>query len=89
MFEIADIYSLETDSPKKFLGIIVSGRVDKNYQDFTKKLNPYRAPPSIQKRTIYVPLNFWFCQYTGQCLPLVALQYHDIEIVLLLKKKKY
>ena len=53
--------------------------------DFTKKLNPYRAPPSIQKRTIYVPLNFWFCQYTGQCLPLVALQYHDIEIVLELR----
>ena len=39
LFEIADIYTSETNSPKKFLGIIVSGRVDKNFKDFNKKLD--------------------------------------------------
>lgn len=37
LFEISDIYSLKNN--KTLLGIIVSGRVDKNYNDFTKKLN--------------------------------------------------
>ena len=53
--------------------------------DFTNKMNPYRSPPSILGRTIYVPLVFWFCQYSGQSLPLIALQYHDIEILIELK----
>lgn len=39
LFEISDIYSSELDASKKFLGIIVSGRVDKNYKDFIKKLD--------------------------------------------------
>lgn len=39
LFEIADIYSLSSEPVKKFLGIIVSGRVDKNYEDFNRKLD--------------------------------------------------
>lgn len=39
LFEISDIYSLSPKNNKTLLGIIVSGRVDKNYIDFTKKLN--------------------------------------------------
>ena len=53
--------------------------------DFTRKLNPYRAPPSIRKQTISVPLLFWFCQYSGHALPLIALQYHDVEILIELR----
>ena len=53
--------------------------------DFTRKLNPYRAPPSIRKHTISVPLLFWFCQYSGHALPLIALQYHDVELVIELR----
>lgn len=29
---------------------------------------------------LYVPLNFWFCRNIGVALPLVALQYHDVEL---------
>jgi len=36
--------------------------------------------PSIPNRKIYVPLIFWFNRNPGLALPLVALQYHDIEI---------
>jgi len=39
LFEISDIYSSESNASQKFLGIIVSGRVDKNYKDFIKKLD--------------------------------------------------
>ena len=42
--------------------------------------------PSILGRKIYVPLHFWFCKNTGLALPLIALQYHEIEIQINLKK---
>jgi len=31
-------------------------------------------------RTIYVPLQFWFCRNVGLALPLVSLQYHEVTI---------
>jgi len=30
--------------------------------------------------TVYIPLQFWFCRNIGLSLPLVALQYHDVEL---------
>jgi hypothetical protein len=30
--------------------------------------------------TLYIPLQFWFCRNIGLALPLVALQYHDIQL---------
>lgn len=39
LFEIGDIYSTSSSESNRFIGIIVSGRVDKNYQDFNKKLD--------------------------------------------------
>ena len=32
------------------------------------------------KRKIYVPLHFWFCRNPGLALPLIALQYHEVNI---------
>ena len=34
----------------------------------------------INPQMIYIPLTFWFCKNTGLALPIVALQYHDIDI---------
>jgi hypothetical protein len=31
---------------------------------------------------LYVPLKFWFCRNQGLALPLIALQYHDVELKL-------
>ena len=31
---------------------------------------------------IYVPLQFWFCRNPGLSLPLIALQYHEVKVVL-------
>ncbi|NBR15934.1 MAG: hypothetical protein EBU01_15360, partial [Crocinitomicaceae bacterium] len=30
--------------------------------------------------TNYIPLQFWFCRNIGLALPLVALQYHDVQL---------
>ena len=40
LFEISDVYSIDRNlKNKKVLGIICSGRVGKNYLDFSKKIN--------------------------------------------------
>ena len=31
-------------------------------------------------RTLYIPLQFWFCTNPGLALPLIALQYHEVKI---------
>ena len=33
-------------------------------------------------RYAYVPLQFWFCRNPGLALPLIALQYHEVKIIL-------
>ena len=38
LFEISDIYSSDTVKSKRILGIIASGRVAKNYKDFSKNI---------------------------------------------------
>ena len=31
---------------------------------------------------IFIPLRFWFCENPGLALPLIALQYHEVKIIL-------
>lgn len=38
--------------------------------------------PSIPRRTIYIPLQFWFNKDLGNALPLVSLQYAEVEITI-------
>ena len=33
-----------------------------------------------KKVKLYIPLHFWFCKEVGESLPLIALQYHDVEL---------
>jgi hypothetical protein len=40
--------------------------------------------PSIPGQEIHVPLGFWFSDNPSQALPLVALQYHDCEVQIIL-----
>lgn len=42
--------------------------------------------PSIHGRKIRVPINFFFTKNSGLALPLVALQYHEVQITLTLRK---
>ena len=34
----------------------------------------------------YVPLRFWFCKNPGLALPLIALQYHEVRVILSLNR---
>jgi hypothetical protein len=34
---------------------------------------------SVPARTLYIPLQFWFCRNPGLALPLIALQYHEVK----------
>jgi Major capsid protein N-terminus/Large eukaryotic DNA virus major capsid protein len=38
--------------------------------------------PSIPEATYYVPLDFWFSRHPGLALPLVALQYQNLDIII-------
>jgi hypothetical protein len=40
------------------------------------------AQPSILARDLVIPLHFWFCEDIGTALPLVALQYSEVEFVI-------
>ena len=35
---------------------------------------------ALPETTLYVPLQFWFCNNPGLALPLIALQYHEVKI---------
>ena len=38
------------------------------------------------KTILYVPLVFWFNRFNGQALPLISLQYHDVQLGLKIRK---
>jgi len=46
-----------------------------------------RVAASSEVQHLYVPLRFWFNETTSQALPLVALMYHQVKIVLELRSK--
>jgi len=35
---------------------------------------------ALPETTLYVPLQFWFCNNPGLALPLIALQYHEVKV---------
>ena len=35
---------------------------------------------TVPAKTLYIPLQFWFCRNPGSALPLIALQYHEVKI---------
>ena len=48
----------------------------------TYMIEPLKIQPET---TVYAPLKFWFCESFSQHLPLIALQYHEVEIEVELK----
>jgi hypothetical protein len=62
------------------------------YNRFNKYPNSYYKPnttissePSIRGRKIYVPLPFWFSHSSKLALPLVGIQYSEIQITITLR----
>ena len=45
--------------------------------ELTSTCAPRAGTPA---RTLYIPLQFWFCRNPGLAIPLIALQYHEVRI---------
>ena len=45
--------------------------------ELTNSCAPRAGTPS---KTLYIPLQFWFCRNPGLAIPLIALQYHEVRI---------
>ena len=48
---------------------------------YPEKFTDDDSSPSIRGRLIYIPLNFWFNTKPGLSLPIIALQYNKVEII--------
>ena len=46
-------------------------------QETTISCVPRKGTPA---KTLYIPLQFWFCRNPGVAIPLIALQYHEVRI---------
>ena len=75
---------LALESSKRYGYEKMIGNVPHNYKpdDYNLKENGDIQSPQQQ---VVVPLKFWFNSSPGLALPLIALQYHDIEIHITLK----
>ena len=40
------------------------------------------SQPDMDSRVVYTPLQFWFCRNPGLALPLIALQYHEVKVII-------
>ena len=46
------------------------------------RMDGYVAPQNFGPMKVVIPLQFWFCRNPGLYLPLLALQYHPIRIII-------
>jgi hypothetical protein len=59
---------------------VAFNRYNKYPNSYYKPNNIISSEPSIRGRKIYVPLPFWFSHSSKLALPLVALQYSEVQI---------
>ena len=70
-------------------------RIDKHYSDWMYIWNELSMPVGkkegyyemigggggdLKDKSLYVPLEFWFCRNIGLALPLIGLQYHEVKV---------
>ena len=80
--------SLNNEKKQYLNNLINSSNINENYiynnnqPEFSNNIiNKYsKTSPSIQGKTIFVPLHLWFSKNWGSSIPLIALQYHDTEL---------
>ena len=64
--------------------MIASGADDGTYATKFQKMAAAGGvtATSVDLGNIFVPLQFWFCRNPGLALPLIALQYHEVKVIL-------
>ena len=57
------------------------------YYQMIGKVDPtsFKATTFTGEMELYIPLNFWFCRNIGLALPIMALFYHSVELVINLR----
>jgi len=77
------------------LTYLTMGEADKNHNcvccktlctDCEGPCNTCAFRCNLPETTLYIPLLFWYCQNPGLALPLIALQYHEVNINVQLRK---
>ncbi len=94
---IACMVERDFDTNKKDLFYSMTGNVSELYDPANSlgrtntypsayyTTNPLGAEPSIRSRTLYIPLNAWFCLDSKCAFPLVALQYNELTITVTMR----
>ena len=57
------------------------GNVPRLTQVIQGNTNTDKTSSTIPATTLYIPLQFWFCRNPGLALPLIALQYNEVKII--------
>ena len=60
---------------KRVNGLALDGTCSSS--ETTVSCVPRKGTPA---KTLYVPLQFWFCRNPGVAIPLIALQYHEVRV---------
>lgn len=61
--------------------------IDSIYNRMIGNVDELTIPSRSKKSyTLYIPLNFWFCKFTGLSMPLVASQYHNVTLSVRLRE---
>jgi len=84
----------EAGSEIEYVELYIGGQlIDRHYMDFlvkarsllantSAKVNPQglRFTGTNKEETSFFPFRFFFCEHWASALPLISLQYHDVEI---------
>ena len=63
-------------------GAASNENIQTNWQKMTGTGGVETAALNALFPILYVPLQFWFCRNPGLALPLIALQYHEVKVIL-------
>ena len=80
--EVGTIYEANDPTPAAGYGASASGNKNSLFQ-ITSGAGGFaggNATLGPLYTHLYVPLRFWFCRHVGSSLPLIALQYHEVNI---------
>jgi len=64
-----------------FQRMACAGGVDINVKYNSESLGHYSHVPTTIAQELSIPLRFWFCKDPGLALPLISLQYHEVNII--------
>jgi hypothetical protein len=59
-----------------------------NTPDLTKVYKAVGSAVTVPGKTLYIPLQFWFCRNPGLALPLISLQYHEVKVSIEMAEKE-